>query len=85
MGSKKQVFAQPFADIWQFSPFHPSIPVAEFLQQFMRYGQFDAERFWAFVTESGPLPARLAGNRGMQENQGGDGRVLGAALFCMKR
>jgi hypothetical protein len=68
MGSKKQVFAQPFADIWQFSPFHPSLRVAEFLQQFMRSGQFDAERFWAFVTESGPLPVRLARNRVMQEN-----------------
>ena len=56
MGSKKQVFAQPFADIWQFSPFHPSIQIAEFLQQFMRSGQFDAERFWAFVTESRPMP-----------------------------
>jgi hypothetical protein len=56
MGSKKQLFAQPFADIWQFSPFYPSIQVAEFLQQFMRSGQFDADRFWAFVTESGPMP-----------------------------
>lgn len=68
MGRKKQVFAQPFADIWQYSPFHPSAQVAEFLQQFMQSGQFDADRFWAFVTETGPMPLvrletrRLSGN-----------------------
>jgi hypothetical protein len=50
MRPKKQVFAQPFADIWQFSPFNLSFRVAEFLQQFMQSGQFDAERFWAFVS-----------------------------------
>jgi hypothetical protein len=68
MGSKKQVFAQPFAEIWQFSPFYPSIPVADFLQQFMRSGQFDAERFWAFVTESGPMPASRVPRRVLHEN-----------------
>ena len=68
MGSKKQVFAQPFAEIWQYFPFHPSMPVAEFLQQFMRSGQFDAERFWAFVTESGPMPMPRVERRGLPGN-----------------
>ena len=54
MGRKNQVFAQPFADIWQYSPFPPSAHVAEFLQQFTVSGYFDAERFWAFVSASRP-------------------------------
>jgi hypothetical protein len=68
MGSKKQLFAQPFADIWQFSPFYPSIQVAEFLQQFMRSGQFDADRFWAFVTDSGPMPMSRMERRSLPGN-----------------
>ena len=68
MGRRTQVFAQPFADIWQFSPFHPSVQVAEFLQQFMRSGQFDADRFWAFVAESGPLPIRQRVTTGRRGN-----------------
>lgn len=56
MGRKKQVFAQPFADIWQFSPFPPSPQVAQFLQQFTQSGHFDAERFWAFISSLGPTP-----------------------------
>jgi hypothetical protein len=66
MGRKKQVFAQPFADIWQFSPFHPSVQVAEFLQQFMRSGQFDADRFWAFIAGSGPKPICQRVNTGLR-------------------
>jgi hypothetical protein len=54
MGRKNQVFAQPFADIWQYSPFPPSAHVAEFVQQFTVSGYFDAERFWAFVSASRP-------------------------------
>src|SRR4029078_5165786 len=54
MGRKNQVFAQPFAEIWQYSPFPPSAHLAEFLQQFTVSGYFDAERFWAFVSASRP-------------------------------
>jgi hypothetical protein len=68
MACKNQVFAQPFAEIWQLSPFHPSVQVAEFLQQFMRSGQFDAQRFWAFVTETGPMPISKASDSGRQDN-----------------
>jgi hypothetical protein len=53
MGRKTQVFAQPFSDIWQYSPFPPSAEVAQFLQQFTQAGRFDAERFWASVSAAG--------------------------------
>jgi hypothetical protein len=46
-------FAMPFAEIWQHSPFHPGTRVARFLDKFVEAGQFDAERFWQFVTEGG--------------------------------
>jgi hypothetical protein len=45
----QQFFAQPFADIWQYSPFHPKAQVARFLERFTVAGRFDAERFWEFV------------------------------------
>lgn len=40
-------FAQPYAEIWQYSPFHPQ--VARFVERFTVAGCFDAERFWEFV------------------------------------
>lgn len=73
MGRKNQVFAQPFADIWQYSPFPPSAHVAEFLQQFTVSGYFDAERFWAFVSASRPAQqnAQAVGRRSSTSGHNG--------------
>ena len=57
MGRTRQVFAQEYADIWQYSPFPPSAQVAQFLQQFTQSGQFDADLFWAFVCSTGTSQA----------------------------
>jgi len=58
--NKKQenLFAQPFAEVWQHSPFHPSSRVATFLDGFMEGGRFNADRFWEFVTVVGSGKAR---------------------------
>jgi hypothetical protein len=53
--NQQERFSQPFADIWEYSPFCPSSRVAEFLDKFVNAGRFDAERFWEFVTLREPL------------------------------
>ncbi|HYL12267.1 MAG TPA: hypothetical protein VEV41_04500 [Terriglobales bacterium] len=60
---EQERFAQPFADIWEYSPFRPSSRVAEFLKNFVVAGRFDAERFWEFVTVREPLSRERASAR----------------------
>lgn len=50
---QQKFFAQPFAEIWQYSPFHPKAQVAQFVQKFTVGGRFDAEGFWEFVANPG--------------------------------
>jgi hypothetical protein len=58
---QQELFAQPFAEIWQYSPFHPKAQVARFIERFTVSGQFDAEGFWEFVANPGKKkPARRA-------------------------
>lgn len=59
---QQEFFAQPFAEIWQYSPFQPKAQVAQFLEKFTVGGRFDAEGFWEFVANPGrKKPARRAG------------------------
>jgi len=76
MGRKNQVFAQPFAEIWQYSPFPPSAHLAEFLQQFTVSGYFDAERFWAFVSASRPSQQNAQAVRRRSSTSGYNGLRL---------
>lgn len=54
-------FSRPFAEVWQYLPFHPSASLSQFLERFMIAGRFDAECFWEFV-------AAVKGRQGTMES-----------------
>ena len=45
------LFERCYVDIWQHVPFRAAHGVHEFVQRFVKDGQFDAECFWEYVAK----------------------------------
>jgi len=75
---QKGGFDRHHADIWQFSPFQPNHGVADFVNQFHKAGQFDADGFWEFVT-IGTKQTQLRKQPGRESLKPGWTRHLGSS------